>query len=500
MNLASSLLEWVNTFDPKPSAEDGIDVMGIGTPCQHPQYWDYVLRLVLRGLFEQAAQCLEYGRLENVEPAVRPEVEELVDLLNKAPKWSDPRQLKNLMASREQDFSSRYRQWRARVTRISRSLNVQDADLSSGLKQLCELLSGDHDAIHRLSDSWQECLVASVALQDPLTVTNQASLAVLFTETTRDPDGFPIDETSGLEKACEALIHGDVLQAIDYVSAWDTYFSALLATFFVCCDMLEDYAPPEYGCSIRQYLLLDLGSSCVAVDQLWDAALAFWVSAGEPGFERVELCIDHINIADKERVDELLKLCEDLELLRQAKTIANSWAKMQELQGNYLQAIGYYDFAANSRQIDSLNWGLVEQSLQQSRFIGADDADFMAFLASPLNMRPMVASMLAPLAMLKDYYVANSRSEHLKAASCLCALIRCDYIPSRLLPPLFSELQVLLKKKNAKIAKNDLVDCMAVLEDLGRPGETSAKISAELASSLGLLFTQILSSLYLEEA
>src|SRR4051794_25673798 len=57
--VAEELLQWIHTHEPAPSNEDGMKIANHTKIHEHPKYWAYLCKCVLRGLYVQAQRLLQ---------------------------------------------------------------------------------------------------------------------------------------------------------------------------------------------------------------------------------------------------------------------------------------------------------------------------------------------------------------------------------------------------------------------------------------------------------
>lgn len=458
--LCDGLMDWVNRMDPRPTQQDGEDIMTTRKPYLHPGFWDYVSKGILRGLFEMVGTCLQNSGLSEVDSATSRATNDLCLLLRTCPRAVT-------YPTNVQDFKDRHRVWRAKVLRASKELNLADQEVSAAFRQVYELLRGDKDAVYRQSDSWQECLAALALLFDPSGLRAAKDVRALFEMVTESDDfGLSVDRTLPSEEACAAFCGELIPKAITKSKSVDLSLAALLSDLLDKVEVLEDIRSGELDLTIREVLALALGDACITEPTTWKAAVTYWRSAGEVGIDSVQQVLPRIPIRTQLEVDEILSICHDLEMFDEASEIETVWARQLENQGKYNDAINAYDRAENARQIDRLNWVLFEQSLLLGKPF-ATDAALADVLQSPQNTSSSrIAVLMAPYATLSMFYYLKTTNDQVGASTHLAALLKSPDMPKNFLAVLMAEMLPLLGQvQEATFNLRDIFDILAAIED-----------------------------------
>lgn len=193
---AEGVMEWLNRSDPRPSQEETKEIMTMTVPYDHPEYWSFVQKLAIRGLFLQCASSLEKGAIPLTDPVSMQAVQSAIYVLQSAP--------------RSPNFESSHRKWRAEVLiACERAAKIQDARLQRGLSTFFDILKGDSDTILALSETWQEATAALMLLHDP----SPSRLEEYFLKAA---DSLPVDETLVWESGCAAVMTGDIAK-VSYI-------------------------------------------------------------------------------------------------------------------------------------------------------------------------------------------------------------------------------------------------------------------------------------------
>lgn len=458
--LCDDLMSWVNTMDPRPTQEDGEDIMTARKPYLHPQFWDYVSKGILRGLFEMVGTCLQNSGLGNIDASTSRAMNDLCLLLRTCPRVS-------AYNARVNDFRDRHRLWRAKVLKASKDVDLPDQEISAAFRQLYELLKGDRDAVFRQSDSWQECLAALALLFDPSGLRTSKDVRALFEMVTESDDfGFPVDRTLPSEEACAAFCAELIPKAITKAKAVDLSMAALLSDLLEKAEILEDIRSGDLNFTVRDVLVMSLGDVCICTAGSWRAAVTYWKFAGDAGLDSIQLVLPRIPVKSQVEVDEILTICNDLELYDEASEIETVWARRLESEGQYYEAVLAYDRANKPHQLDRLNWLLFEKSLM-SGDSASDDSTLRDLLSSPQNTpTETVAVLMAPYATLVTMYDLKKRGDVKYSSVHLAALLRSADVPKRYMALLMAEtLPIFNSEDTNSFSPRDIFDCLASIEE-----------------------------------
>lgn len=277
-----NLIAWVNRYSTIGMKEIE-KVAQAHNSYQHPLFWVLVQRLVLRALFKEAASLLQNSGLIGKDDNHSIVITELCEILISFPVQSQ------LRIRGRHAYLQQHKLWRVEVTRRAAGVAMYDLEIRSEIEVIYKILSGDQNIIFSLSENWPECLAAlnfHAHFEDCLDLQDLAKLLDTVTQSKR---GFPIDDSSYYEAACSALLLCDIPKAIQNCYALDPIIATYMAEFCIRAECLENYAPVEFGVSLRDYLLLELGSSCIEIDELLPSSIAFWLAVPKKGLSMISM-------------------------------------------------------------------------------------------------------------------------------------------------------------------------------------------------------------------
>lgn len=458
--LCDKLMDWVNVMDPRPTTQEGEEIMTTRRPYLHPGFWDYVAKGILRGLLEMVGTCLNNSGLSNVDGATSQATNDLCLLLRTCPRASS-------YLTNAQSFRERHRVWRSKVVKVSKDIQINNPEISTAFRQIYELLKGDKDAIYRQSDSWQECLAALALLFDPAGLRSSKDVRALFEMITESDDfALSVDRTLASEDACAALCGELIPKAITRARAVDLALATHLADMLDKVEVLDDIRSGDLDLTIREVLALAQGDACIAISGTWRAAITYWKAAGDAGYDSIQQVLVRVSVDTQATVDDLLSICNDLDLLDEAAEIESIWARKLEDQGKYYEAIVAYDRADSRTQIDRLNWLLTERSLVSGRVMTNDQALLESLRTPQSTSSTTIATLMAPFATLAAMYRLQASNEYAKAALYLSALIHSADVPKSYMGILMAEMLPFLQlPPHESFSMRDIFDSLAAIED-----------------------------------
>ncbi|GAA5821729.1 hypothetical protein JCM11251_000992 [Rhodosporidiobolus azoricus] len=423
--VGEELLDWVNTVDRAPSAEEGAALSQLSTPWDSPSFFPYLTRCLLRGHLSSASALLSLLSSTHPSPFLQKTAKYLTDLVATYPRSTNFRT--------EPAFLSALRAWKSNLSASTRSLQalfsssasdpVLDADEKSEwtafLSTLLSLLSGSSSHILDLSEDWREALAAWGLWVNPGSFRRE-DLPTLVTEVVTKE--LPVDGTLDEEVAMEKLLVGDVagvLKSLTGSFPWlATHLADLLShlhlpafdppsstTNRLLTDEAEKEQADELPLGLREHFLLDWAERLTVDEGLWRVSCEYWGACGEEGRRRARSLLKNLRLDDPtssaqeapegevenmdveagegenygksreeqgkgrktRRVEEVLRVCADLGLEEEMVEICQSYAAHLTAEKRYGEAIAFSVRAADSRRIAEIAGLILEAYIEEGQ-------------------------------------------------------------------------------------------------------------------------------------
>ncbi|KAJ3058889.1 hypothetical protein HK102_010260, partial [Quaeritorhiza haematococci] len=376
--VGEDLLRWLNENRPAPTREDCNEIMTFIVPHEHPMFWPYVHKCILRGLFHAAASMLQKypqptdgrstaaaGVGSRSSASNNNIVAILIRLLHTIPRTST-------YPSRK-EFQAKWHQWRTECAYYYsedalRPLVTHAPDYDHFRKAI-GIIAGDEEVILDLSSDWQEALVASIVFTRPLTQAHEIPEVVSSVV-----DDEELKKASPLDQALAAFLRRDVSRGIRFVARIDWWLVAHLT------DILEKGGWVEGGvelvrdpdqCGLCEWFLVAYAGMLTGHRSLWRVGLEY-LARGCPRFGKAYLedAVMRVPLFDVGRTtttgvdsssaltsfnakkfQKLVGFCERHGLHDQVRSLHRIVARWKYRMGRMGEAILHYHQAGDSRKV-----------------------------------------------------------------------------------------------------------------------------------------------------
>ncbi|WBW70903.1 nucleoporin Nup85 [Schizosaccharomyces osmophilus] len=463
--LATAIMDWVNSYDPQPIAEDGLEIMTYRIPFQHPSFWFYVNKTAIRGLFQQTISCLESSALVKELPTLENTISDLVDILKYCPCLHQ----KSIRSTF--DFEKRWKVWRSRIAHLRQTImNRGDipTEVQQSLLSLLNILSGNKEEIKANCSYWQEYFSALAFLYDPLDCKNPAQVSILYQMSTAQDSHFYGDSTLEFEKLCVALCNNQPLDAIQHSYMLDVGFAVHLADFLHKTGYIKEYFTEELPVTLREHLLLEYGETILETKGIWQVAFAYWKHVPGYGHQRIKSLISRVPLHNIVEKDEALTICHELDLQVEAQSVMSHWATNLIAEGAYGEALIILDKACDYTTMNRVTWEIFNLCLEnQNPIDAAEDETLYDLLSSPRICASTLASILSPAAAIHQYFLCKESEDSRQAGELLIGVLKMINSPNFYQEKLLKELLEFTRntKNHQTISLASAFDCIACLED-----------------------------------
>lgn len=245
--------------------------------------------------------------------------------------------------------------------------------------------------------------------------------------------------------------------------------------------------------NLRDQFVLDYGNLAITNSDLALTAFTYWKYVPQ-GIWRIEEAIIRVPLESADQVDKLLDICIDLDLSPQRAEISTSWARALEAHKKTGQALQFYEKGQSFTDIERVCWQHFERLLLTGGMDSEIDPEFVEILRNP-PATPMAATLIAPVALLYNFYELRRSGDGGTAVQYLSKLFRLASLPREYIALLMAELLPIFMgishvdltyedKRNGMISQKDLFEVLAAVEDYIGDKEMSKKGSELLSKAM----------------
>ncbi|WVR05312.1 hypothetical protein IAU60_002326 [Kwoniella sp. DSM 27419] len=521
--VGEELLDWVNDVDPAPDNSLGNEIMSTKEPWDHPSFWPYISRCILRGFHLPAGSFLRSLSSHSYGPIAK-----LAGLLAQQlavfPRSSEERWRVDL------EFLQAHKVWltkfQAELANFtggrSKGKWFEDAKWASwegDFRTVIELMEGKPARVLEEAADWREALGAWGTLVDVDMRRDHLPevMAVIL-------DKIPVDSTILEDTIQSALCSADIIKALMGCYDQDLWLAAHLGDLLDKLELVPD-DEQRFEIPLRDYFLLEYTETLQNNPKhaaFWRVICDYLNYAGQEGRNRLRSHVTHIAInldrkgknkqvengggmevegeAEEDRgveeavrlLDEVRAACGEFGLDEEFQTIS------QVLAGRLIHQ-GEYGMAASLSMMGSDGWALsriAEKILDAYILDGADDflglvetlpptllSEAPTALAELQQIQPdlttvsgldvpsasalsVFASRLTFLAEFRDYLLFLAQGARDRAATRLVGLLTSNIAPVAFWAVLLVESITLLEDADILFSSNETFELLRILEEV----------------------------------
>lgn len=303
--VGEEILHWLNSFDFAPRTEEGQEIAQSAAPHEHPAFWDYILRCVLRGFHSSAASLLSSLATSHVSPTLCHTAKRVQQLLSSTPR--------STAFGLEHDFIAAHRKWvgqiRSLLSRLEQDMDEAEAELTKAnqdstreqiedvrleyeaqFRCVLELMAGVKERVFEACDDWREALGAwGVLVQPAMKRDDVPEVMHIIIE------AFPVDSTLPSESILVSLAQGNPLGACERSHSYDPWLAAHLTDLFHHTSVLDDAQQSTTtttinGASLRTSYVTQYANTILDDQGLWRLAVDYLSYCGPNARARMQ-CI-----------------------------------------------------------------------------------------------------------------------------------------------------------------------------------------------------------------
>ncbi|KAK8869665.1 hypothetical protein IAR55_000233 [Kwoniella newhampshirensis] len=295
--VGEELLDWVNDVDPAPDNSQGNDIMSTKNPWEHPSFWPYISRCILRGFHLPVASFLRTLSSHPHQP-----ISKLATILAQHlavfPRSSEERWRVDL------EFLQAHKLWlakfRAEFTNFVGGKargkwfgEPKWATWEVDFRTVVELMEGKPNRILEEAADWREALGAWGVLVD--VDMRRDHLPEIMTIIL---DKIPVDSTLLEDSIQSALCSADIVKALMGCYDFDVWLAAHLGDLLDKLELIPD-DEERFETPLRDYFLLeytDILQDNPNHSGFWRVVCDYLNFAGPEGRNRLRSHVVHVNI------------------------------------------------------------------------------------------------------------------------------------------------------------------------------------------------------------
>lgn len=515
-----SILEWVNTFDPKPDTDLLNDVMvNTPKPYTHPQFWNTCLsQLIIRGLFNQISEVIDhsgYNELEQECPELYAIIKDLNVLLSDYPSSAS---------------KGNFIQWKLLACEFRDSLSGGQNELItepnyklmvSQIYDLACIFTGLPKTISSYCDTWYEMYLALSLYQirDNEEVYDdyfKTAIAEHPPVVTLGEDAENFDELS--ESCFINILEKNYLKALETLHELDPPTAAYVSELLELKLVLRNYYFESTITSntsfqdllnrrtISEYFLTRHAFDCLNVHDLVPVGIGLLLNdvvckaanANITNRKVISSFLPHYFCKTNDDLEWALTVCANLNLISTARELYYQ-AGVKSLEDGYNYEalnnfVNCYDptllsgenHSEGMKKVHYIIWDMIfADSIVNNRPVRDELINNIIDKKVDANFKihPVIQQCLSPYAVLKEFY-SSLPDKNIKSSnkmSKLIHLLQFNYLPKRFAPLLLAQfLPFLLNNEN----KSQLPELVVIIELIDSFETNCSEEESEEASKL----------------
>ncbi|WWD09982.1 hypothetical protein V865_008114 [Kwoniella europaea PYCC6329] len=524
--VGEEILDWVNDVDPAPDNSQGNEIMSTQNPWDHPLFFPYISRCILRGFQLPAASFLK-SLSKHPNSSISKLSSMLSQHLSIFPRSTEERWRVDL------DFLQAHKSWLAKFKAelISFTQSKQKGQwfgedeyksIENDFRVIIDLMEGKPQRILDEASDWREALGAWGILVD--VDMRRDHLPEIMSMIL---DKIPVDTTVPEDAIQSALCSADIIKALMGCYDIDVWLSAHLGDLLDKLELIPD-DEERFEIPLRDYFLLEyteILQNNPKYSAFWRVICDYLNYAGQEGRNRLKSHILRISIsldgvskseARKDKADgmdveepedgrgeQTKEMAEAVRLLDEVRAACGEFKLEEEFKmisqilASKLIRKGEYGMAASMSMMAGDGWALsrIAEKILDSYIMDGDE-EFLRLVdtlpptllseaptalaelrnqldpASGLPDLPatsalsIFASRLTFLSEFRDYLLFLNQGARDRAASKLVGLLTSGIAPVGIWAVLLVESINLLEDSDILFSSNETFELLRVLEEV----------------------------------
>ncbi|KAH6602995.1 hypothetical protein BASA61_000563 [Batrachochytrium salamandrivorans] len=474
-SVLADLITWLtlnHTYDIQSQFEEMVAMV---SPSDHPEFWPYIFKCLLRGHFVAATTML--GLLKAYKPA--PSMANPTQSVNDVTAGSNPVVALTLLAQRmptasttsgsQAIYQQKWDQWKDDAVFLyadgmMSSLLIREADKAS-FAIAFGILAGDETVVLQTSQTWQEAMIGlGVFVYPQFQAQDVKSLLAIVVER------YAVDTL--LDQVQLALLELDIPKALRYASDLDWWLVTHLIDLFDRAGMLKELDlldlhtggvgsdVGDSGCSLAEWYLLTYADSLSATPHLWRVALEYYVYCPRYGMDMLAQLIPRFSLDSNVKARKLLAFCDTHGLMDTKRQLHHILGRRSLSEERFGEAIAHYIDAGQDRIVTTVCDQVLSSFLNHTEV----PSTFFNMMAS---LNPALLHLHSRLAFLHRHYSFHqlyAAKEFRQAGALLVTLLTSSVTPKLYLRHLLLDSLPLLESELLIFSTKDTFELMRCLE------------------------------------
>ncbi|KAH9520095.1 Nucleoporin nup85 [Bulinus truncatus] len=482
--ILTSLLDWLQWHFPE-GKELAMKVTHSEQPCEHPQYWEAVYRLLLQGDTENVRKLLALHLCSNSDSFIA-----LDELLKKMPRWTYQH------AQSVAEYEMKWRHWREECIR---RYEAEQFAAYSELETIVQVLCGDEAVFRELKDhceTWYHLLVSKLLYQNPTCRITDLTYEIKSCQAVYNQASPQIQELDNiLQAAMEFDIHQVLKDSCTFLSNRSWWFVSHLADVLHHCGQLDPQSLP-FGSNLREYLLLEYATSLMAHKSLWQVGVDYLDFCPVFGKSYIEAYVEHIPLETEKKAHKVLHICLERDMLAQSQSICKIMGMKCLKQERLGSALSWFLKSKDATVIKQVTDRFLNEYCEQGKFSHLD-------LIDHLGPSMLITNSLTFLGKYREFHTLYNKGDIRGASDLLLSLISSRLAPKSFWMTMLMDALPLLNLPEVVLNVGQTYELLHCLEELQRDGTSNYKnlkeAEIEKLKLLRLALTRNLSNAILED-
>ena len=447
------------------------DILTCREPNEHENYWDCIISLLFQGRITEAITLLKASPDANV----------IIPLLEDMPL------LQNFGGHSLTDFKFSWTMWQENCKNMKDNLSFVNEECFDIVNIIC----GELDAFVKyksLTHTWYHLMTSYLLYSAPtVTITGLCNYAKdmmdIFQDTLTTLDNI-------LLSIIEFDAHSVITQCISqFENNW--WLVAHLADILHHAKQL-DSTNLQYGCSLREYVLLQYASELVFNEEFWSIGIDYFMVCEKFGKRHLDIAIPRIPLESQRKAIRLWSVCEKHGLSDLGAGVCRMMSSLARQSNQFGLALIWSLRTKDYTSVTNISDQILDNYIEVGGFFNLDFLD-------QLGSNKLLSNRLMFLGKYREFHQLIREQQLEEAADLLVSLVESNLGPPRFQITLLLDSLPLMEHNNK--SDSNVLDSQKIsillkgLEDIEIKGLATSADKEKLSSIRITLVTNLASAL-----